>query len=84
MPFPVVRAASSKATSQYIDLSRANGTTYYYVIRTVDTSGLVPSRCDELGLRAPRPSYSALQSVRGAMMPTLDDALRRWVGAVAR
>ncbi|RPH43504.1 MAG: NAD-dependent epimerase/dehydratase family protein [Burkholderiales bacterium] len=45
----------------------------------VDASALRPRGSIELGLRAPRPSYSALHSRRGATMPTLDDALRRWV-----
>jgi dTDP-4-dehydrorhamnose reductase len=44
----------------------------------VDPSGLRPRRADDLGLRAPRPRYSALDSLRGTMMPSLDDALRRW------
>lgn len=45
----------------------------------VDASALQPRRCGELGWRAPRPIYSALHSRRGGtMMPTLDDALRRW------
>jgi dTDP-4-dehydrorhamnose reductase len=47
----------------------------------VDASALQPRRCGELGWRAQRPSYSALQSRRGAMMPSLDDALRRWCDA---
>jgi dTDP-4-dehydrorhamnose reductase len=44
----------------------------------VDASALQPRRCQELGWRAQRPSYSALHSRRGALMPTLEDALRRW------
>jgi len=47
----------------------------------VDASALQARDSAALGLRAPRPSYSALHSRRGATMPTLDDALRRWVEA---
>jgi dTDP-4-dehydrorhamnose reductase len=50
-------------------------------LAAVDASALQPRRCGELGWRARRPSYSALHSRRGAMMPTLDDALRRWCEA---
>lgn len=50
----------------------------------VDASRLEPRRAGELDLRAPRPAYSALHSRRGAMMPSLDDALRRWVAASVR
>lgn len=47
----------------------------------VDATGLQPRRCDELGWRAQRPLYSALQSRRGAPMPSLEDALGRWSAA---
>jgi dTDP-4-dehydrorhamnose reductase len=33
----------------------------------------------ELPWRAPRPVFSALASARGALLPTLDDALQRYV-----
>jgi dTDP-4-dehydrorhamnose reductase len=33
----------------------------------------------ELGLRAKRPAYSALQSSRGSLMPSLDDAIARYL-----
>jgi dTDP-4-dehydrorhamnose reductase len=36
----------------------------------------------ELGLTAKRPTYSALTSERGLLMPELDDALARYVAAV--
>lgn len=38
---------------------------------------------DELGLLAPRPRFSALASDRGAALPDVDDALARYVRAVA-
>jgi dTDP-4-dehydrorhamnose reductase len=50
-------------------------------IAAVDASALQPRRSGELGWLAPRPSYSVLRSRRGVLMPTLDDALRRWVEA---
>jgi dTDP-4-dehydrorhamnose reductase len=33
----------------------------------------------ELGLVAPRPEFAALDSARGSLMPSLDDALARYV-----
>jgi len=48
-------------------------------VADVDTAALRPTRCEDLGLRAPRPRYSALHSRRGVLMPTLDDALQRWL-----
>jgi dTDP-4-dehydrorhamnose reductase len=33
---------------------------------------------ETLGWRAPRPPYSALESERGALLPSLSDALERW------
>jgi dTDP-4-dehydrorhamnose reductase len=33
----------------------------------------------ELGFVAPRPAFAALESVRGSLMPALDDALARYV-----
>ena len=45
----------------------------------VEHDGLIrPARCVDVGWRAPRPSYSAMDSTRGRLMPSLDDALRRW------
>jgi dTDP-4-dehydrorhamnose reductase len=38
---------------------------------------------DELGLVAPRPPYAVLDSARGSLMPSLDDALARYVRARA-
>jgi dTDP-4-dehydrorhamnose reductase len=48
-------------------------------VADVDTAALRPTRCEDLGLRAPRPRYSALHSRRGVLMPSLDDALQRWL-----
>jgi len=46
----------------------------------VEHEGLIlPASCADLGWRAPRPRYSAMDSGRGRVMPRLDDALRRWV-----
>lgn len=44
----------------------------------VDASTLQVCGKDDLGLLAPRPSYSVLGSARAALMPPLDDALARY------
>jgi dTDP-4-dehydrorhamnose reductase len=44
----------------------------------LDRSGVEPVTSAELGWIAPRPAYSALTSVRGQVMPTLDDAIARY------
>ena len=46
----------------------------------VDTRRLVACGWAELGFVAARPAYSVLASERGAVMPSLDDALRRFAG----
>ena len=38
-PYPMI--ASNRLTSDYVDLGVANGTTYYYVVAAVNTSGQV-------------------------------------------
>jgi dTDP-4-dehydrorhamnose reductase len=55
-----------------------------FAVKTARAAGLntdliraVPAA--ELGLRARRPSYSALGSTRGSLMPTLDDAIARYL-----
>jgi dTDP-4-dehydrorhamnose reductase len=45
----------------------------------LDPNGVVGVPARELGLRAPRPPFSALASERGAILPTLEDALRVFV-----
>jgi dTDP-4-dehydrorhamnose reductase len=46
---------------------------------TGQDSSLVRGRpLSELGLPAPRPAYSVLDSERGRLLPALDDALARW------
>jgi dTDP-4-dehydrorhamnose reductase len=44
-----------------------------------DPTGVLPCETESLGLMARRPAFSALSSVRGALMPSLDDALKRYV-----
>jgi len=47
--------------------------------RTLHSCDLVRAvSTDSLGLAAPRPKYSALGSERGSLLPSLDDALKRW------
>jgi dTDP-4-dehydrorhamnose reductase len=45
----------------------------------VPAGGVVGRPTRELGLAAPRPRYSALGSERGPVLPTLDDALARYL-----
>jgi dTDP-4-dehydrorhamnose reductase len=47
----------------------------------VRADSLVPCRSDALHYRAARPAYSALGSARSTLMPSLADALRRYVEA---
>ncbi len=44
----------------------------------IKTSTLCPVSVDELGLPAPRPRYSALDSARGTLLGSLDEALWRY------
>ena len=45
----------------------------------IDASRLEAKPAVEFGFTAPRPRYCALASERGALLPALDDALRRYV-----
>ena len=45
----------------------------------VDPASLQPVRMEEMRLPAARPLFSALSSERGLLLPTLEDALRRYV-----
>ncbi len=47
----------------------------------VDTGLLVPCTTHELSAAAPRSTFSALASERGMVLPSLDDALRRFFAA---
>ena len=64
-------------------LTNAGATTWVDLARSVaelaghDADRIIAVSGRELGWRAPRPVYSALASVRAAMLPTLLDALRR-------
>jgi dTDP-4-dehydrorhamnose reductase len=47
-------------------------------------AGLIVGRpASALGYLAPRPRYSALTSTRGALMPSLDDAIARYTSECA-
>jgi dTDP-4-dehydrorhamnose reductase len=48
---------------------------------SLDTSRLDARASHELGYRAARPSYSALSSERGIILPTVDDALDRYLAS---
>jgi dTDP-4-dehydrorhamnose reductase len=48
------------------------------------TSTLVRCTSADLALDAPRPAFSALATERGLVLPSLDDALRRFVASTAR
>ncbi|RZI83266.1 MAG: NAD-dependent epimerase/dehydratase family protein [Rubrivivax sp.] len=45
----------------------------------VDTSRLEARRCHEMKLIAPRPRFSALRSERAMLLPSLDDAIQRFL-----
>jgi dTDP-4-dehydrorhamnose reductase len=45
----------------------------------IDSSLIVSKPASALGYSAPRPSYSALTSIRGDLMAPLDDAISRYV-----
>lgn len=45
----------------------------------LDTAPLEGCSSHQLGLVAPRPRYSALSSERGMLLPSLDDALSRYL-----
>ena len=45
----------------------------------IDARSLVPQRGNQMGYIAPRPSYSSLSSERAILLPTLDNALDRYV-----
>ena len=49
----------------------------------VSTANLRAVPVEELGLAAPRPRYTALESVRGTLLSPLDDALQRYARARA-
>lgn len=48
----------------------------------IDASRLQPQDCDTAGYLARRPAFSALDSERGALLPSLDDALGRYADAI--
>ena len=51
-------------------------------IAGVDASGLRERASTELGYKAVRPAYSALSSERGLLLPSLEDALKRYIKAL--
>jgi dTDP-4-dehydrorhamnose reductase len=65
-------------------LANAGNITWYEFAReiaskTLHASDLVrPVSIESMGLAARRPKYSALTSERGSLLPSLEDALKRW------
>jgi dTDP-4-dehydrorhamnose reductase len=49
----------------------------------LETALLCPCPATALDMGAPQPRFSALGSERGQLLPTLDDALRRYLDATA-
>ena len=45
----------------------------------IDPGGLNALTREEMGFLAPRPAYSALASERGILLPTLEDAMDRYI-----
>ena len=43
----------------------------------LDPAGLIPATADALGWRAERPRQAALSSSRGALLPSLDEAIAK-------
>ncbi|MEP6915377.1 MAG: sugar nucleotide-binding protein, partial [Acidobacteriota bacterium] len=68
-------------------VSHGTALTWYDFVRVaagwtgLDPARVVPAGPSGLDGLAPRPAYSALGSVRGALLPTLDDAVVRYVDA---
>ncbi|MEJ7601596.1 MAG: SDR family oxidoreductase [Kofleriaceae bacterium] len=68
-------------------LANAGATTWADLARTAASLAghridrVIPVPGSELGWRAPRPRFSVLGSARGALLPPLDDALRRFHAA---
>jgi dTDP-4-dehydrorhamnose reductase len=58
----------------WADLAHKAGT-----MAGIDTSRLEPIACTQMNYAAPRPRYSALQSEKGIALPSLDDALSRYL-----
>jgi dTDP-4-dehydrorhamnose reductase len=58
----------------WFDLARESA-----VLSGRDPNGIIPCETSGLALPARRPLFSALSSARGALMPSLDDALMRFV-----
>ena len=51
---------------------------------SIDASSLDALTRDEIGFLAPRPIYSALASERGIFLPTLEDAMDRYIESKRR
>ncbi len=65
---------ANKGVATWVELARAAAK-----LSDLDPEGVIAVPASELGLRARRPSFSALASERGLLLPTLDNALRRFV-----
>lgn len=69
---------ANRGAVTWADLARRTAT-----LAGVDAASLVPCPASSLGLVAPRPSYCALGSQRGLLLPALEESLSRYVREAA-
>jgi dTDP-4-dehydrorhamnose reductase len=69
---------ANRGALTWAELARLSAT-----LAGVDASSLVPCPQSALGLAAPRPSYCALGSRRGLLLPSLEESLSRYLREAA-